>query len=190
LEWHNNNETIIGNLIDSTGTSSIGVDGGNTINNNLIINRNGSPGATASSSSYHTTYSGNTMVGLGAGANSTTIAEACIGWGQTDGGSPPITKNVIVGFQNAWADAGSPTSYCVPYVGGATTGNVTDLPNTSSNPTFTTAYGGWNVTGRQLATPADGNLFSQSPASLFVNPTSDFRLSPNSPARSVGAGVQ
>jgi hypothetical protein len=195
-EFHNNGIELVGNLIDSAGLCSFGIDSGGNVHDNLIINRNGSPGAGAACSKYETRYSGNTIVGLGTtGANSSGIIEGCIFFQPTieADGAPPITKNIIVGFQQAIAAGGGvgTNSLCKTYTGGATTDNVTDLPNTSTNPSFVAPYLNNQEMGSALApTSPDGNLFSQSPASLFVNPSSDFRLSPTSPARSVGAGVQ
>ena len=105
-----------------------------------------------------------------------------------------ITGNVIVGAVHSIGQegiVGDPANWCspIPWPSTGTKNNVTDLSASTDATTPTHPIDSVFNQGPITAAPLGGanNLYGQSAASLFVDPTNDFRLKANSPAK--GAGV-
>jgi hypothetical protein len=177
---HSNLEVLTNSIVDSTADTSAEVDAVNYVANNLIINRSGTPGTAAILTSYTSTMINNTVIGTGSAESGACIVQRTLNFVKNplgDLGAPPLSNNLCFGFQTLVASA-------TPYTGKVSDHNGTDQPDVAEPRPFRLARG-FNLSGYSFG--GANNLFKLSAREVFVNPVSDFRLRPGSPARGAGA---
>ncbi len=175
---HNNGQFVTNSILDSDGPTVFSGDGAGISGNNLIINRSNVAGASGTFFKYYGQIYNTTYISLGSGANRTAHITSC---GDVFGVKTTQNNNLYFG----WANQVAIDTACFPtWSTSLTNNNATDLPNSTTNPSFTEAYLSESVVGQLFG--GTSSLFSQNEAATFINPSTNLRLAAGSSARGVG----
>jgi hypothetical protein len=178
---HNNSQNATNSILDSDGPTTFGADAYNTSGNNLIINRSNAVGASGSYWKYNGFVYNTTYISLGSGANRTAHISLCGDVQGTSSATKAFNNSLYFGWVNQVAIN---TPCFATWNTGQTSNNATDLPNSSTNPSFTDPYLSVALTGQVFG--GASSLFSQSAAATFVDAATNPRLVAGSPVRGLG----